>query len=246
LGVYLINTAGGDRRYDGCAEKPVEPDRGQRNPGQNGAVPEEPGWPGESCLVEGLRNGEEEAYVTLLAMFQQPVYSLLRRLLDDPNETADVTQDVFLKVFRNVGSFRGQSSLKTWIYRIAVNEAHNRRRWFGRHRKPEVELSKSGGQGFSWLDHLSDNSRSPYDLALNREHRQAIEKALDDLNPVFRSAVVLRDIEDLSYEEIADVLNVSLGTVKSRILRGREALRGALTEKLAPAGGLAFNPQAAD
>lgn len=224
----------------------MDPDRGEAKLGRHEAVPDEPGRPDEWCLVEALRNGEEEAYVTLLEMFQQPVYSLLRRLLDDPNETADVTQDVFLKVFRNVGSFRGQSSLKTWIYRIAVNEAHNRRRWFGRHRKPEVELSRSDGQGFCWLDHLSDPSRSPYDLALNRERRQAIEKALADLNPVFRSAVVLRDIEDLNYEEIADVLNVSLGTVKSRILRGREALRKALTERLAPSRGLEFTPQAAD
>lgn len=224
----------------------MDPDRGEAKLGRHVAVPDEPGRPNEWCLVEALRNGEEEAYVTLLEMFQQPVYSLLRRLLDDPNETADVTQDVFLKVFRNVGSFRGQSSLKTWIYRIAVNEAHNRRRWFGRHRKPEVELSRSDGQGFSWLDHLSDPSRSPYDLALNQERRQAIERALADLNPVFRSAVVLRDIEDLNYEEIADVLNVSLGTVKSRILRGREALRKALTERLAPSRGFEFTPQAAD
>jgi RNA polymerase sigma-70 factor (ECF subfamily) len=224
----------------------MEPDREEQDLGRHDAVPDEPGWPDEWCLVEGLRNGDEEAYATLLDRFQQPVYSLLRRLLDDPNETSDVTQDVFLKVFRNVGSFRGQSSLKTWIYRIAVNEAHNRRRWFGRHRRPEVELENSNGNGHGWLHHLSDHGRSPYDLALNRERQQAIEKALEELNPVFRSAVVLRDVEDLSYEEIADVLNVSLGTVKSRILRGREALRRTLTEQFAPSRGFEFTPQTAD
>lgn len=208
------------------------------------APPEWPGWPDEGCLLEGLRSGEESAYEALLERFQSPVYNLVQRLIEDPNEAGDVTQDVFVKVFRNVGSFRGQSSLKTWIYRIAVNEAHNRRRWFGRHKKPEVGL-EAEGEGRGYLDHLSDGGRSPYDLALNKEWRSAIEKALDELNPVFRSAVVLRDLEDLSYEEIADVLDVSLGTVKSRILRGRESLRKALLEQLEPEHRVSFAPQPA-
>lgn len=208
------------------------------------APPEWPGWPDEGCLLDGLRSGSEEAYEALLERFQSPVYHLVRRLIDDPTEAGDVVQDVFLKVFRNVGAFRGQSSLKTWIYRIAVNEAHNRRRWFGRHRRAEVGLEMEG-EGRDYLDQLSDSTRSPYDLALNEEVKSAIEAALANLNPVFRSAVVLRDLEDLSYEEIADVLDVSLGTVKSRILRGRESLRKALVEQLEPARGLAFTPQTA-
>lgn len=199
----------------------------------------------DEVLVEGLRAGDEAAYETLLDRFQQPVYSLVQRLIEDQSEASDVTQEVFLKVFRNVTRFRGQSSLKTWIYRIAVNEAHNRRRWFGRHRKPEVGL-EGQQNGKVWLDHLSDAARSPYDLVLNEQRRQAIERALETLNPVFRAAVVLRDQEELSYEEIADVLEVSLGTVKSRILRGREALRKALIEEFEPARGLEFNPQPAE
>lgn len=207
-----------------------------------------PAWDdgiGMEALLKGLRTGEEAAYEYLVERFQQPVFNLVHRLIDDPGEASDVTQDVFLKVFRNVGSFRGQSSLKTWIYRIAVNEAHNRRRWFGRHRRPEVEL-ESDENGKGWLGQLSDPGRSPYDLALNEEWRVAIDKALAGINPVFRTAVVLRDMEDLSYEEIADVLDVSLGTVKSRILRGRESLRKALIEQLEPARVLHFTPQPAE
>lgn len=199
----------------------------------------------DQSLLEGLRTGDETAYETLLARFQQPVYTLVQRLIEDPSEASDVTQEVFLKVFRNVANFREQSSLKTWIYRIAVNEAHNRRRWFGRHRRSEVGL-EAEQNGRTWIDHLSDEARSPYDLVLNEQRRQAIERALDGLNPVFRAAVVLRDQEELSYEEIADVLDVSLGTVKSRILRGREALRKALMEEFEPAAGLEFRPQPAE
>lgn len=209
-------------------------------PVMEGATPES-----DRQLLEGLKSGCEVAYEQLLARFQQPVYNLVHRLIDDPAEASDVTQEVFLKVFRNVGSFRGDSSLKTWIYRIGVNEAHNRRRWFGRHRRPEVGL-EAGDEERSWLESLSDQGRTPFDLALNEEWRLAIEKALTQLNPVFRSAVVLRDVEELSYEEISEVLEVSLGTVKSRILRGREALRRSLLEQLEPARGMEFTPQTAD
>jgi len=199
----------------------------------------------EMRLVEALQAGEERAYETLVERFQQPVYSLVQRLVDDPADSCDVTQDVFLKVFRNIGSFRGQSTLKTWIYRIAVNEAHNRHRWFGRHRRPEVGLENGDEVGRSYADSLSDPSRSPFELVLNEERHEAIERALVGLNPVFRTAVVLRDVEDLSYEEIAEVLNVSLGTVKSRILRGREALRQSLASQLEPAARMHWTPQPA-
>lgn len=223
----------------------MEPDRTDLEPGHETASQEWPGWADEGALLESLRRGEEAAFEALVQRFQQPVYHLVQRLIDDPSEAGDVTQDVFLKVFRNVGNFRGDSSLKTWTYRIAVNEAHNSRRWFGRHRRAEVGLeSEEPGRGY--IDHLHDRSRSPYDQALNHEWHEAIERALESLNPVFRSAVVLRDLEEMSYEEIAEVLNVSLGTVKSRILRGRENLRRALEEQLEPSRGLEFTPRTAD
>lgn len=214
--------------------------------GQAGG-PEGANWPefgSEERMLERLREGDDAAYEALLDRFQGPVYQLVYRLVDDPNEAGDVVQDVFLKVFRGVTGFRGQSSLKTWIYRIAVNEAHNRRRWFTRHRKAEVVLDGDSGEA-NRIELLSDRGRTPYDWTLNGEMRTAIEEALEGLNPVFRSAVILRDLEELSYEEIADILDVSIGTVKSRILRGREALRRALMDKLEPARGLALSPQTA-
>lgn len=183
-------------------------------------------------LVELLRAGDAQGYEELLTRFQQPVHALALRLLDDPSEAADVVQEVFLKVFRNVRSFRGQSSLKTWIYRITVNEAHNARRWFFRHRRREVELDSEPEETRNWKDTIADDSLSPFDVAFEREQHVMIQAALDKLSPIFREAVVLRDITDLSYEEIAEVLNVSLGTVKSRILRGREALRAELAGSL--------------
>jgi RNA polymerase sigma-70 factor (ECF subfamily) len=176
-------------------------------------------------LIQSLRAGAEQAYEELLARFQQPVYTMSLRLLNDEGEASDVVQEVFLKVFRNIGTFRGQSSLKTWIYRITVNEAHNARRWFFRHRRREVELDTDPGEARSWKDTLADGSRSPFDVAFDHEQATMIQAALERINPVFRSAVVLRDITDLNYDEIAEILGVSLGTVKSRILRGREALR---------------------
>jgi RNA polymerase sigma-70 factor (ECF subfamily) len=181
-------------------------------------------------LVRRLRAGEEAAYEALLARFQQPVYNLAFRLASNPGDASDVVQEVFLKVFRNVGHFRRQSSLKTWIYRITVNEAHNQRRWFFRHRSREVGLDDESDEGCSRT--VADTGRSPFDCAFDREKQVLIENALGRINPLFREVVVLREIEDLSYEEIAEVLQISLGTVKSRIMRGREALREELTGRL--------------
>lgn len=181
----------------------------------------------EDALVTALSQGSEDAYEILIQRYQQPVYSLVCRLLNDPADAPDIVQEVFLKVFRNIGAFRGNSSLKTWIYRIAVNEAYNHRRWFCRHQRQEVALVADEG-----TESMMDPGRSPFEQAADLETRALVEQALEKLNPKFRAAVVLRDIEDLNYEDIATVLDVSLGTVKSRIMRGREALRKILEERL--------------
>jgi RNA polymerase sigma-70 factor, ECF subfamily len=194
-------------------------------------------------LMEGLRAGSDWAYEELIARFQQPVYALALRLLSGQSEAGDVVQEVFLKVFRNIGSFRGQSSLKTWIYRITVNEAHNVRRWFSRHRRREVELDSAPAESRDWAEVIPDNSRSPFDRAVDGEQQMMVQAALERINPIFREAVALRDIADLSYEEIATVLGVSLGTVKSRILRGREALREELAGSLNPRPSLRLVPE---
>lgn len=196
----------------------------------------------EDLLVRGLREGSERAYEALLQAYQQPVYSLVSRLMADPADVPDVVQEVFIKIFRNIGNFRGGSTLKTWIYRIAVNEAHNHRRWFARHQQPEVGFAAREALGPT-EQNITDPGRSPFELALHGETRALVEDALAELNPKFRAAVVLRDIEDLSYEEIAAVLEISLGTVKSRILRGREALRTILEGRLESAPAFPWSPQ---
>lgn len=196
----------------------------------------------DTALVAQLRAGAESAYEALIDRFEQPVFNMISRLMDDSAEAPDVVQEVFLKIFRNIGAFRGESSLKTWIYRIAVNEARNHRRWFSRHRRQEVAIDGVGeAQGYS--DWLADPGRSPYDSALDRETEGLVEEALDALNPKFKAALVLREIEGLSYEEIADILEISLGTVKSRILRGRDALRKQLAGRLEADSAVEWSPQ---
>lgn len=188
-------------------------------------------------LLCALQSGDAAAYEKLLQRYQSPVYNLAWRLLNDPSDAADVAQEVFLKVFRNLEGFRNQSSLRTWIYRIAVNEAHNRRRWSFRHRRGEISLEEFFDHSESRERPLVDASESPFDFAMNQEAQLLMEEGLAAVSPVFRAALVLRELDELSYEEIAEVLDVSVGTVKSRILRGREALRRYLASRLDPVAG---------
>ncbi len=196
-------------------------------------------------LARALREGSEQAYETLLLRFQQPVYNLALRLVSDPSDAADVVQEVFLKVFRNIGHFRGGSSLKTWIFRITINEAHNQRRWFFRHRHREVGIEEQEEEGRGG-GVMAAAGQSPFDFVFGQERQGLIEAALERINPTFRAAVILRDITDLSYEEIAEVLQISLGTVKSRILRGREALRQELQSELQAQPALRWMPKTAE
>jgi len=200
----------------------------------------------ESALVAELRSGDAAAYELLINRFEAPVFNIISRLLDDPEDGPDVVQEVFLKIFRNIACFRQDSSLKTWIYRIAINEARNHRRWFSRHRRQEVGLEADPGEAQGYQDWLPDPGRSPFETALDRETRELIEEALGKVNPRFRAALVLREIEDLSYEEIAEILEISLGTVKSRILRGRDALRKLLAGRLEPVSAPGWAPQLVD
>jgi RNA polymerase sigma-70 factor, ECF subfamily len=196
-------------------------------------------------LVSALQAGDEQAYEQLIERFQNPVYNLAYRLLNDQADASDVAQEVFLKIFRNVNNFRGQSSLRTWVYRIAVNESHNRRRWLFRHRRGETGIDETFEDSEGREKPLMDSGETPFDFTVNREARFLLEQALAGINPVFRAALVLREIEDMSYEEIADILEVSIGTVKSRIVRGREALRRDLATRLDPAPSLQLVPRIA-
>jgi len=196
-------------------------------------------------LLSGLQAGDETAYERLIERFQTPIYNLAYRLLNDPGEASDVLQEVFLKVFRNVENFRGESSLRTWMYRIAVNEANNRRRWLFRHRRGETGMLDNFDEADSREKPLMDSGETPFDFTMNREAQVLLEEALAEINPVFRAALVLREVEDMSYEEIADILEVSIGTVKSRIVRGREALRRNLAARLDPATSVQLVPRTA-
>lgn len=196
-------------------------------------------------LISGLQAGEEEAYERLINRFQAPVYNLSYRLLNDAADAGDVVQEVFLKIFRNVGSFRAESSLRTWVYRIAVNEAYNRRRWIFRHRRGETGIDDTFEDSDVRERPLLDGGETPFDFTMNREAQILLEEGLMALDPRFRTVLVLREIDEMSYEDIAAVLQVSLGTVKSRILRGREALRRYLTTRLDPAPSMQLVPRTA-
>ena len=187
----------------------------------------------DAALVAALKQGSEEAFALLIAQYSQPLYTLIARSLQDPADAADITQEVFIKVFRNIRGFHGGSSLRTWMYRIALHEASNQRRWWTRHKKQELTidsptgaLETDDGDDAPCLGAtLSDGSVSPYQQAENAEIRARVESSLRKLPDAFRTVVVLREMEGFSYEEIAEILEVPTGTIKSRLTRGRAALK---------------------
>lgn len=183
----------------------------------------------EAALVQRCVARDEDACSELVSEHQRMVYQLSLNLLGDHNEALDLSQEVFLRVFRTLHSFRGQSALRTWIYRIVVNQARNRQRWWRRrHRSQQVSLD----------DHLRDfgdlpertNSDSPDRLLGRKELAGRIWAALDRLPFDQKTAIVLREIDGLSYEEIGFSLGVAVGTVKSRLARAREGLREQLRD----------------
>lgn len=192
----------------------------------------------ESAIVAELKAGSEEAYAWLIGQYHQPIYSLVYHLVNEPADAADTVQEVFLKVFRGMKSFNGQSSLKTWIYRIAVHEASNHRRWWFRHkgRETSVDASEPTPQGQELRQELVDPRESPFDSAMHEEVRARVEQELRHVPEPYRSTLILRDLEEMSYEEIAEITQTNLGTVKSRLTRGREALKQRLAEYIRQAG----------
>src|SRR5246127_1476709 len=188
----------------------------------------------ESAIVAELKAGSEAAYAWLIGEFQQPVYGLVYRIVNDPADAADTTQDGVLKGFRGMKHFHGESSLKTWIYRIALHEAANRRRWWFRHKAKETSIepeTESDGAAENAIQvALTDHADSPFESVAHHEVQRRVEEELRRVPEPYRTTLILRDLEEMSYEEIAELLEVSLGTVKSRLTRGREALR----QRLAP------------
>ena len=186
----------------------------------------------ESELLEKLKANDTDAFDRFVDIYSGDVFSLLYRLTENADDAAELTQETFLNAYRSIGRFRGDSGLKTWLFRIAVNESRNRFRWWKR-RKRERTFSLDAVIGDSEMtlsDVIADRGSSPEDEVLSRERRAALNSALLDLPIAFREAVILVDIEGLSYEETAIALDIGIGTVKSRISRGREELRRKLKD----------------
>jgi RNA polymerase sigma-70 factor (ECF subfamily) len=178
---------------------------------------------GEAALIERCVAGDEAACADLVAVHQRTVFNLAFHLLGDRDEALDLSQEVFLRVFRTLSRFRGQSALRTWIYRIVVNQARNRQRWWRRRRRADL---------ISLDDHLTrcgeieaTNEVLPDRLLASKETAARIWAAMEHLPFDQRTALVLREVDGLRYEEIAFSLNVAVGTVKSRLTRARQALR---------------------
>jgi RNA polymerase sigma-70 factor (ECF subfamily) len=188
-------------------------------------------WPDAAnadwALVQQCASGDEGACARLVTDYQRMVYQLGLHLLRDPQEALDLSQEVFLRVFRTLPQFRGQSSLRTWIYRIVINQASNRLRWWRRrHRAQQVALDDPAASHGELAE--SRSFAMPDRVLQQQEVAGRVWAALDALPFDQRTVIVLREIEGLSYEEIADSLGVAVGTVKSRLARARHELRDAL------------------
>ena len=183
----------------------------------------------EASLIQRCAARDEDACAELVNEHQRMVYQLALNLLSDHNEALDLSQEVFLRVFRTIQAFRGQSSLRTWIYRIVVNQARNRQRWWRRrHRSQQISLDQHI-QDHGDLPERSDG-QSPDRLLGQKRLAERLRRALDELPFDQKTALVLREIDGLSYEEIGFSLGVAVGTVKSRLARAREGLRGQLRD----------------
>jgi RNA polymerase sigma-70 factor, ECF subfamily len=182
----------------------------------------------EATLVQRCVESDEAACAELVSDHQRMVVQLAMNLLGDRDEALDLSQEVFLRVFRTIHRFRGQSSLRTWIYRIAVNQARNRHRfWRRRHRADQVSLDQHiAAHG----EFLSGGESTPDRILAQKELAERLQLALEHLPFDQRTAIILREIDGLSYDEIAFSLGVAVGTVKSRLTRARQALRLELRE----------------
>ncbi len=181
--------------------------------------------PAEGALIERCRTGDEAACAELVQLHQRMVFNLAYHLLGNQEEARDLSQEVFLRVFRTLGSFRGESALRTWVYRIVVNQARNRRRgWLRRHRADQVSLDEP----LQEVRDLRCGGRLPDGVLASKEAAARLWQALERLPFDQRTAMILREVDGLRYEEIAFSLGVAVGTVKSRLTRARQALRAEL------------------
>ena len=188
----------------------------------------------EAEFIERLKRGEAAAFEQLVAERSGEIYGLLFRLTENSEEARDLTQETFLRAFQSIGRFRGEADLRTWIYRIAINQARNRWRWWRRRRREStVSLDATLGESNqTLLATLAESSANPEQETLAHERELALRSALHRIGGSYRETVILRDIEGFTYEEIATTLGINVGTVKSRLARGRQELRRKLEGSL--------------
>jgi RNA polymerase sigma-70 factor (ECF subfamily) len=184
----------------------------------------------ESVFVARLQANEDAAYDELVRTYSASIFHVAYRMLGDSAEASDTVQEIFLKVFRNIDGFKGEAALKTWIFKIAFSEILNRLRWWKRrHRFATMSLDDPpNGTGAGAGHNVASSGPTPEEVLQSKEQETAIQQALRKLSKEHRSIIVLRDIEGFSYNEIADVLGVSIGTVKSRLARARADLKKSL------------------
>jgi len=188
----------------------------------------------EAEFIDRLKAGDVAAFEELVAARSGEIYGLLFRLTENREEARDLTQETFLRAFQNIARFRGEADLRTWIYRIAINQARNRWRWW-RRRSRDLTVSLDATQANSdqpLMATLAETSANPEQNTLAREREVALRAALRNLGHSYRETVILRDIEGFTYEEIATTLGINVGTVKSRLARGRQELRKKLEGSL--------------
>jgi RNA polymerase sigma-70 factor (ECF subfamily) len=200
----------------------------ERTPGQSALTAE------EALFVLRLQANEDAAYDELVRVYSASIFHVAYRMLGDTADASDVVQDIFLKVFRNISGFKGEAALKTWIFKIAFSEILNRLRWWKRrHRFAMVSLDdQPNGANTGYSQTVAASNPNPEQALQSKEEEDAIQQALGKLSREHRSIIVLRDIEGFSYNEIADVLGVSIGTVKSRLARARADLKKSLMRYL--------------
>ncbi|WP_298013923.1 RNA polymerase sigma factor RpoE [uncultured Castellaniella sp.] len=179
------------------------------------------------ALVERVRRGDRHAFDLLVIKYQRKIMRLLSRMIHDPADIEDVAQEAFVKAYRALPQFRGDSAFYTWLYRIAINTARN---WQAANfRRPTTVsvLENEEGETFDQIDGLSDQS-TPESMMASRQIAQTVNEAIEALPEDLRTAIVLREIEGMSYEDIASTMQCPIGTVRSRIFRAREAIASRL------------------
>ena len=178
-------------------------------------------------LVERAQGGDKQAFGLLVSKYQRKLGRLLSRFIRDPGEVEDVAQEAFIKAYRALPSFRGDSAFYTWLYRIGINTAKNYLVAMGRRAPTTTEFDADEAESFEDGDQLRDIN-TPESVLASKEIAATVQKAMEDLPDELRTAIELRELEGLSYEEIASIMNCPIGTVRSRIFRAREAIAARL------------------